>query len=97
MGNHSENVASNKHLTFVSIKRDEVPHGRKGKHFDIVSEILEDIGSLRKGQALKVPKSALGDAKLTNVRAALARAAEQAGLSLGTSSDDEFFYVWQEK
>jgi hypothetical protein len=83
-------------LSFGSVKKSEVPHGRKGKHHDLVTEILADLKSLRTGTALKVPKSAFGKSKLTNVRAALTRAAEQTGVTLATSSDDEFFYVWAE-
>jgi len=74
-----------------------VPHGRKGKHFELVSDILADIGKLKAGAALKVPKAAFGEAKMVNVRAALSRAAEQEGIALATSSDDEFFYVWLDK
>ena len=85
-----------KKLTFDSVRQIDVPHSRKGKHHDLVEDILGDVHNLRSGAALKVPKAAFGEAKLTNVRAALARAAEQAGISLATSSDDEFFYVWQE-
>ena len=97
MPKNDENVVSSKKLTYVSISKDDVPHGRKGKHFDVVSEILADVRSLQAGAALKVPKSAFGDSKMTNVRAALSRAAEQAGMPLATSSDDEFFYVWREE
>lgn len=96
MSNKRENVASSRKLTYISVSKDDVPHGRKGKHHDIVLEILDDIGKLRSGSALKIPKSAFGDSKMTNVRAALSRAAEQAGITIATSSDDEFFYVWQE-
>lgn len=96
MATKSKKSAGNSKLTFSSVEKGDVPHGRKGKHHDLVSEILTDVESLRTGKALKVPKSAFGDSKLTNVRAALTRAAEQKGVTLATSSDDEFFYVWIE-
>lgn len=96
MTRKSIKAAGNRKLTFSSVKRSDVPHGRKGKHHDLVSEILGDLGKLRTGTALKVPKSAFGDSKLTNVRAALTRAADQSSVTLGSSSDDDFFYVWLE-
>ena len=97
MGTKSKKaVGGSSKLTFTSVNQSEVPHGRKGKHHDLVNEILADIDGLRTGTALKVPKSAFGDAKLTNVRAALTRAAEQKNVTLATSSDDDFFYVWIE-
>jgi hypothetical protein len=96
MATKSNKPAGDNKLSFSSVKRSEVPHGRKGKHHDLVTEILADVDSLRKGTALKVPKSAFGESKLTNVRAALNRAAEQKGVTLATSSDDDFFYVWIE-
>ena len=94
MATKTKKSAGNSKLTFSSVKKSDVPHSRKGKHHDLVSEILAEVDSLRNGTALKVPKSAFGDSKLTNVRAALTRAAEQKGVTLATSSDDEFFYVW---
>lgn len=89
--------AGEKKLNFTSIKKDDVPQSRKGKHHDIVSEILADLDKLRSGSALRIPLSAMGDAKAVNVRAALTRAAEQAGVHIGTRTDDEYFYVWVEK
>lgn len=92
----SNNTGSSKKLTFSSIKKAEVPHVRKGKHHDLVDEILGDIQNLRAGAALKVPKSAFGRAKLTNIRAALSRASARAGIALSTTSDEEFLYVWRQ-
>jgi hypothetical protein len=79
---------------FESIFQADVPQGRDGKHKAIVTRLLREIGQLADGSALKIPLSKLPDSK-ENIRAALSRAARQQNLSLATSSDDEFLYVWK--
>lgn len=81
---------------FESIDRMDVPHTRKSKHNDIVAKILEEVGELRSKKALKIPRSALGVAKIEHIRAALTRASGREKLQLATSSDDKYFYVWRE-
>lgn len=79
---------------FQSISRLEVPHGREGKHKKIMQELLNDLGQLQPGHALKIPLAALPDVK-ENIRAALSRATHQKGIDVATSSDAEFLYVWK--
>jgi hypothetical protein len=79
---------------FQSILQLDVPKGRDGKHKKIVTRLLNDIEQLPKGNALKVPLSALPDSK-ENIRSALNRATHQKGISVATSSDAEFLYIWQ--
>jgi len=78
---------------FVTTPRTNVPTGRNGKHKDIVTAILQDLGSLEDGQALKIPLRELPDTKV-NVRSALNRATRKAGLNVATAADDQFLYVW---
>ena len=59
---------------FESINRSDVPHTRKSKHHGIVEQILEEVVLLRGKKALKIPRAALGDAKIEHIRAALTRA-----------------------
>ncbi len=79
---------------FQSILQLDVPKGRDGKHKKIVTRLLNDIEQLPKGNALKVPLSALPDSK-ENIRSALNRATHQKGISVATSSDTEFLYIWK--
>jgi TusA-related sulfurtransferase len=79
---------------FESIPQDEVPHGRDGKHKQIVLELLESLDKLAKGTALKVSLSDLPDSK-ENIRAALSRATRQRNLSVATSSDEQHLYIWK--
>lgn len=79
--------------TFESVPQLDVPKGRDGKHKKIVTQLMNDIGNLRPGTALKVPLQALPDSK-ENIRAALNRATRLKGLDVATSSDSEFLYIW---
>jgi len=79
---------------FESISQDQVPHGRDGKHKQIVLELLESVEKLAKGAALKVSLADLPDSK-ENIRAALSRATRQRNLSVATSSDDKHLYIWK--
>jgi hypothetical protein len=72
----------------------DVPKGRDGKHKSIITRLLGDIAQLGDGAALKIPLSQLPDTK-ENIRSALSRAARQAKISLATSSNDEFLYLWK--
>lgn len=81
---------------FESIGRGDVPTGRKSKHHSIVEKILREVGDLRAKRALKIPRSALGSAKVENIRAALSRASAKGEMELGTSVDDDYFYVWRQ-
>ena len=81
---------------FESISRSAVPHTRKGKHREIVANIIQQVQDLHSKKALKIPLSALGPAKIEHIRAALSRASAQAKLELSTSADDQFFYVWRQ-
>jgi hypothetical protein len=79
---------------FESMLQVDVPRGRDGKHKSIITRLLGDIAKLDDGAALKIPLSQLPDTK-ENIRSALSRAARQANISLATSSNDEFLYVWK--
>ena len=79
--------------TYSSIAQADLPTGRKGKHNNIVVEMIEQLENLRAGQALKISLSDLPDKK-ANIRSAVNRASLKRGLKISTSSDDHFFYVW---
>lgn len=81
-------------MNFGSIEQDDVPKGREGKHKHIVTQLLSDIEQLAAGRALKVPLTDLPDTK-ENIRSALNRATRQRGLTVSTSSDNEYLYVWK--
>ena len=81
-------------MRFDSISQVDVPKGRDGKHKKIITLLLGDIAQLNAGSALKIPLAELPDTK-ENIRAALSRAATQKKLSIATSSNSDFLYVWK--
>lgn len=81
-------------MRFESVLQADVPKGREGKHRLIVEQLLNDIGQLEEGSALKVPLSALPDSK-ENIRSALSRATRQREIEIATASDEDFLYVWK--
>lgn len=81
-------------MNFASVAQVDVPQGRSGKHHDVVTRILSDLGSLEPGRALKIPLAELRDSK-ENVRSALNRATRARGIAVATASDDEYLYVWK--
>jgi len=81
-------------MRFNSVLQSDVPKGRDGKHKQIITQLLSDIEQLDNGSALKIPLAELPDSK-ENIRSALSRAANQKNLSIATSSNEEFLYVWK--
>jgi hypothetical protein len=82
-------------MNFKPMLQADVPNGRNGKHKQIVTRILSDLGQVQKGVALKVPLSVLAESK-EKVRSALNRATLKSGRTVATASDDVFLYVWNE-
>lgn len=78
---------------FQTTAKSNIPTGRRGKHRDIVTRILNDLEGLESGTALKIPLQDLPDSKI-NIRSALSRATRKIGKSVATAADDEHLYVW---
>lgn len=87
--------AKEKRSHFDTIRVDEVPKGRKGKHHDFVGEIVTQLTHLEPGSALKIPFTDFSGVRLANLRAALNRATRASGLEVNTSTDADSLYVWQ--
>jgi hypothetical protein len=82
-------------MNFKTMSQIDVPQGRKGKHNQVISEILSDLDQLPAGNALKVPLAELAESK-AKVRSALNRAIHKGKRNVVTASDSEFLYVWNE-
>jgi hypothetical protein len=80
---------------FASRLISTIPHGRKGKHNQIVSMILDDLEKLDLEKAVLVPIDSLEGEKMENVRSALNRATRQRKMFVATATDDKYFYVWR--
>ena len=82
-------------MNFKTMAVPDVPHGRNGKHKDVVMRILSDLDQVPQGIALKVPLSDLAESK-EKVRSALNRATRKMGRNVATASDATFLYIWNE-
>jgi DNA helicase TIP49 (TBP-interacting protein) len=82
-------------MNFRTMRQVDVPQGRRGKHKEIVTQILSDLAQIEKGTAIKVPLAELAESK-EKVRSALNRATRKAKINVVTASDTEFLYVWNE-
>jgi hypothetical protein len=80
---------------FGRVRVKDIPNGRRGKHFDLLNKILEDLASAPGGSAVKVPLNDTGGVGLANLRSAVNRATRAKGLKVETQSDEQFFYVWK--
>lgn len=89
--------AQRKHspMNFKTMAVPQVPQGRKGKHNQIVMQILSDLDQVQEGMALKVPLADLAESK-EKVRSALNRATRKADLKVVTASDEDYLYIWNE-
>lgn len=72
-----------------------IPHGRKGRHNEIVTKILSDLEQTGADTAILVPLDGLNGEKMENVRSALNRATRLKDIPVATSTDDKYFYVWR--
>src|SRR5689334_22341072 len=94
-GKNGNNGRGQQPLNFAHRLVASIPHGRKGKHNMIVAKILADLDRLDMETAILVPLDSLNGEKMENVRSALNRATRQKKISVATSADDKFFYVWR--
>jgi hypothetical protein len=80
---------------YASVDQSDIPQGRKGKHRKAVADILADLAKLNDKQAVKIPLSSLHGEKMQNLRSALNRVTREKKLSVLTSSDEKYLYVWR--
>lgn len=90
-GDHNSKSAP---IRYQSIRQNEVPKERQGKHTKIVEQILRHLDGLEPGTALKIALASLPATK-ANIRSALNRATHKKGLRVATSSDSKHFYIWK--
>lgn len=69
--------------------------GRRGKHYDLVQGIFEELKTLSPGSAMEIPLANVGGVGLANLRSAVHRSAGAHGLEIETLADEKNFYVWK--
>jgi hypothetical protein len=80
---------------FETILQGALPHGRKGKHYALLTQVLGDLQQLANESAMRIPLADYPEHEIADLRSAIHRATAKAGLTVFTSSDDEFLYVWK--
>ena len=79
-----------------AVEVDGLRKGRRGKHHELMQDILSELDVLSAGSAMEIPLSD-GGIGLANLRSAVHRAANARGLKIRTLADEKNFYVWKRK
>jgi hypothetical protein len=82
-------------LHYGRVRIKDLPNTRRGKHFDLLNKILEDLVNVPSSSAVSVPLKDTGGIGLANLRSAVNRATRAKGLRVETQSDQQYFYVWE--
>jgi hypothetical protein len=82
-------------LKYRRVELASLRKGRRGKHHDIVEGILAELEEVQPGSALEIPLADVDGIGLANLRSAVHRATNSAGLSIQTLADEKNFYVWK--
>jgi hypothetical protein len=80
-------------MNFKTMAERDVPKGRRGKHREIISQILSDLDQTKPGSAIKLPLKELAESK-ERVRSALNRVTRRDGRNVATASDENYLYIW---
>ena len=67
---------------------------RRGKHYELIRQVLKELIELSSDSALKVP---LGDFTAKDIRSAVFRAAASQNVEISSTSDDNNLYVWKRR
>lgn len=81
-------------LKYRRVEVSGLDRGRRGKHHDLISGILEELETAPLESALEIPLADVG-VELANLRSAVHRAATSKGLAIETLADAKSFYVWR--
>ena len=82
-------------LKYRQVKIDGLDKTRRGKHYDLVLGMLQQLKTLPPGSAMEIPLTDVGGIGLANLRSAVHRASSSHGLEIETLADEKNFYVWR--
>jgi len=85
------------HPNYGRVLISELKKSRKGKHYDLLARIMEDLRKSAPIYAVRIPLSGIEGVSVLNLRSAIVRAAKKDDIEVSTSSDDQNFYVWKAK
>jgi hypothetical protein len=73
----------------------DLRQGRKGKHFSLLAELLDELDRLPEGDALKIPLKKIKGVPVANLRSSISRATKLRDIEIATYSDEKNFYLWR--
>jgi hypothetical protein len=82
---------------YRQVKIDGLDKTRRGKHYDLVLGIVQQLRTLPPGSAMEIPLADVGGIGLANLRSAVHRASASHELPIETLADEKNFYVWRKK
>ena len=71
----------------------QLVHGRRGKHYELIRGILEELQHVPQKSAMTIPLKQLNGLKLANLRSAVLRATSSRNIEITTQSDDDNLYI----
>jgi hypothetical protein len=84
-------------LKYREVKINGLDKTRRGKHYDLVLGIVQQLRTLPSGSAMEIPLADVGGIGLANLRSAVHRASTSHALEIETLADEKNFYVWRKK
>ena len=84
-------------LKYREVKVAGLDRGRRGKHYDLILGVLQQLKTLPPGSAMEIPLADVGGIGLANLRSAVHRGSISHGLEIETLADEKNFYVWRKK
>ena len=84
-------------LKYRQVQVNALDKSRRGKHYELILGILQELKTLASGSAMEIPLAEVGGIELANLRSAVHRAATSHGLEIETLADEKNFYVWKRK
>ena len=97
MGKDSKASDKPPELKYRQVKINGLDKTRRGKHYDLVLGILQQLRTLPPGSAMEIPLADVGGIGLANLRSAVHRASTSHALEIETLADEKNFYMWRKK
>ena len=82
-------------MKYRQVKVTGLDKGRRGKHYDLIRGVLQQLKMLQPGSAMEIPLTDVGGMGVADLRSAVYRGATAHGLEIETRAVEENFYVWK--
>lgn len=81
---------------YDTVDLDQLRRRRRGKHHELMQDVMKDLEILPKGKAIEIPLASVKGVSLANLRAAISRATSAQNLSVKTYSDGKTLFIWKD-